>query len=383
LPESFETYQIVHPGDIVFRLTDLQNDKRSLRTAIVDERGIITSAYLALEPLRANPKFFNYLFRAYDLRKVFYAMGGGVRQSMKYEDVKRLEILLPPVDEQEAIVDFLDRETEKIDALIEEQRRLIALLKEKRQTVISRVVSTGLDPSAPMKCSGNGWIGDVPQHWTFNRIKRIARIISKGTTPTTIGAEFTDSGVRFLKAENITTDGVSLEPEFFIDEEAHHLLARSALAEGDVLVVIAGATTGKSSVVDPSCLPANTNQAVSFIRLVDTAYSRFLSYWLSTDSIQKMVLLGSVQSAQPNLSMEDLGNLPVVLPPLQDLQRVMKFLDEYSKQNRRLLSSADRLIALLQERRSALISAAVTGKIDIRGLAANTAEVPEAAYESA
>src|SRR5258708_7489619 len=132
LPGSFETYQIVYPGDIIFRLTDLQNDKRSLRTAIVEERGIITSAYLALEPFSADPQFLNYLPRAYDLGKVFYAMGSGVRQSMNYEDVKRMEMLLPAPEEQVTIAKFLDRETAKIDALIEEQRRLIALLKEKR-----------------------------------------------------------------------------------------------------------------------------------------------------------------------------------------------------------------------------------------------------------
>ena len=162
LPESFETYQIVHPGDIIFRLTDLQNDKRSLRTAIVEERGIITSAYLALKPLSANPQFLNYLFRAYDLRKVFYAMGGGVRQSMNYEDVKRMEMLLPPMDEQFAIAGFLDLETTKIDALIQEQRRLIVLLKEKRQAVISHTVTKGLNPCAPMKDPGIEWIGQLP-----------------------------------------------------------------------------------------------------------------------------------------------------------------------------------------------------------------------------
>ena len=125
LPESFETYQIVKPSDIVFRLTDLQNDKRSLRSAIVRKKGIITSAYLAVESLKIDSSFTSHLFRAYDLLKVFYSMGGGLRQSMKYSDMKWLPVLTPPLAEQTQIVRFLDHETARIDALIAEQQRLI------------------------------------------------------------------------------------------------------------------------------------------------------------------------------------------------------------------------------------------------------------------
>ena len=127
LPKSFETYQIVHVGDVVFRLTDLQNDKRSLRTAIAEQRGIITSAYLALAPEKVLPQFINYLLRAYDVTKVFYSMGGGLRQSLKFSDVKRLPILVPHPEEQTRITIFLDHETGKIDALVEEQEWLIEL----------------------------------------------------------------------------------------------------------------------------------------------------------------------------------------------------------------------------------------------------------------
>ncbi len=116
LPASFETYQIVESQDIVWRLTDLQNDKRSLRTAAVTERGIITSAYLATRPHGIRSDYLHYLLRAYDQQKVFYSMGGGLRQSMKFSDVKWLPLMLPPPAEQAAIAAFLDRETGKIAA---------------------------------------------------------------------------------------------------------------------------------------------------------------------------------------------------------------------------------------------------------------------------
>lgn len=143
LPESFETYQIVEPNDVVFRLTDLQNDKRSLRSAICRERGIITSAYLAAQPVGIEPSYLAYLMRTYDLTKVLYALGSGLRQSLKYSDMKRLPLLVPSQDEQTQIAKFLDYETAKIDALIEKQQQLIALLKEKRQAVISHAVTKG------------------------------------------------------------------------------------------------------------------------------------------------------------------------------------------------------------------------------------------------
>ena len=131
LPASFETYQIVAPNDIVWRLTDLQNDQRSLRTAIVRQRGIITSAYLVTRPTCIMPEFLNYLLRAYDLTKVLYSMGGGLRQSLKFSDVKWLPIMVPPEPEQSAIVMFLDNEIGKVDGLISGQKRLTELLAEK------------------------------------------------------------------------------------------------------------------------------------------------------------------------------------------------------------------------------------------------------------
>jgi len=146
MPESFNTYQIVGPDNIVLRLTDLQNDKRSLRVGIVREPGIITSAYVALGVVtRVTPSYFFHLLHAYDITKVFYALGGGVRQTMKFEDLKRMPILVPIENEQCAIADFLNRETGRIDELVSENERLIELLREERAALIARAVTKGLD----------------------------------------------------------------------------------------------------------------------------------------------------------------------------------------------------------------------------------------------
>lgn len=146
LPESFDTYQIINKGDIILRLTDLQNDKNSLRVGLVKERGIITSAYLKIvsAPCLIS-SYLYYLLYSYDITKVFYGMGGGLRQSMKFEDFRRLPLLIPTKEEQSAMVKHLDQLTAKIDTLIDKQVQQIELLKERRTALISAAVTGKID----------------------------------------------------------------------------------------------------------------------------------------------------------------------------------------------------------------------------------------------
>ncbi|MGG6108118.1 restriction endonuclease subunit S [Pantoea allii] len=144
-PESYATYQIVESGEIVFRFTDLQNDKRSLRSAQVMQRGIITSAYMAVKPQNIDSTYFSWLMRSYDLCKVFYAMGGGLRQSLKFEDVRRLPVLIPPVDEQSEITNTIKAGTARIDALVDKTEQSITLLKERRAVFITAAVTGQID----------------------------------------------------------------------------------------------------------------------------------------------------------------------------------------------------------------------------------------------
>ena len=232
--------------------------------------------------------------------------------------------------------------------------------------MITLTVTRGLNPNVKLKDSGVDWLREVPEHWEVKQIKYLSTLISKGTTPTTINAKFTSEGVRFIKAENISDGKVLAQPEFYIAEDAHATLARSDLQENDVLVVIAGATTGKSAILNESLLPANTNQAVSFIRPTDKRYSRYIDLWLNTNIVKSYVLLNSVQSAQPNLSMEDLGNIPIPFPPLAELLKIIEFLGLETTRINSLISKTQHSINLLKERRAALITAAVTGQIDVR-----------------
>lgn len=372
LPESFETYQIVHPGDIVFRLTDLQNDKRSLRTAVVGQRGIITSAYLAVMPDKIQSQFFHYLLRAYDLTKVFYSMGGGLRQSMNFSDVKRLPILAPPPFEQFRIAAFLDRETGKIDALVEEQRRLIELLKEKRQAVISHAVTKGLNPDAPMKDSGIEWLGEVPEHWHVKRIKYAICKLEQGWSPQCENYAAEEGEWAVLKVGCV--NGGAFNP----DENKALPPELSAIPElgihaGDVLISRANTRELVGSAGVPQFDYPHHLLCDKLYRLrlrEDICLPEYLAMFLCTPPARGEIELSATgaSSSMVNIGQSTITEMPMPLPSIEEQQRITSFVTHETVKSDRLIAAATHAIDLLQERRSALISAAVTGKIDVRRL---------------
>lgn len=362
LPASFETYQIVHEGDMVLRLTDLQNDKRSLRSGIVTKQGIITSAYLALEPTRIAPQFFAYLLRAYDLTKVFYSMGGGLRQSMKFDDLKRLPILLPSEEEQEAIASFLDRETTKIDALVEEQNRLTELLKEKRQAVITHAVTKGLDPDTPMKDSGVEWIGQVPKEWQVVLLKRVFSSVEYGISDTLEP----DGQIAVLRMGNINSGRVLLDDLKYVAEVDPSLLLR----DNDLLF---NRTNSLDLIGKVGLLTKRDKLPITFasylvrLRLNNDAEPKYFGYLLNTPGILGVARSSAfVAIGQCNLNPTRYGQIRVAIPPAHEQLSIVEYLDNVVGAMDELISNCERTIVLLGERRSALISAAVTGKIDVR-----------------
>lgn len=186
LPASFEGYNIVEPGDIVLRLTDLQNDHTSLRVGKVRERGIITSAYVTLRPFQGESQYLYYALHAYDLKKGFYGMGAGVRQGLTFTEARMIEIPFPAMEIQLAIADYLDEKCGAIDEIIEQAKATIEEYKAWKSSVIFEAVTKGLDPNVEMKDSGVEWIGKVPKHWSIEKAKHCVTI-DHGSDPKTEG----------------------------------------------------------------------------------------------------------------------------------------------------------------------------------------------------
>lgn len=365
LPESFNTYQIVDSGDVILRLTDLQNDKRSLRVGMVNEKGIITSAYLKIT---AKARFLDrYLYRllhSYDTIKVFYGMGGGLRQSMKFEEMRRLEILFPSLDEQKKIAAFLDHETAKIDALIEKQQRLIELLKEKRQAVISHAVTKGLAPNAPMKDSGVEWLGEVPAHWDIRRVKFVSGFTTSG--PRGWSELVGDEGALFVQSGDLDDAlAISFDNAKRVQVGNNAEAQRTLLCDGDVLVCITGAKTGNVAVCSVVPESSYVNQHLCLIRPTSKIEPVFLAVLLKSCVGQTYFEL-SQYGLKQGLSLEDVREAPVLLPPLAEQAAIVAHITAEAEKFDVLCAQALRSKELLQERRTALISAAVTGKIDVR-----------------
>jgi type I restriction enzyme S subunit len=283
------------------------------------------------------------------------------------EFISDLPFAIPPLSEQTTISSFLDHKTAEIDQLIASKEKLIALYEEEKTAIINHTVIKGLDPKVKTKPSGIEWLGDIPEHWEVKRLKRLCTIISKGTTPSTIGREILPSGdIRFIKAENVVNNAVVAEPDNFIDKKTNEIISRSQLEESDILFVIAGATIGKVAILTENFCPANTNQAVSFVRLADKNNVLFVWYWLQSDFIKKVLWLDAVQSAQPNLSMENLGNFYVPFPSAIEQSAIVTHIETECLRLDTIIDKFNKQIELFKEYRVTLISEVVTGKIDVR-----------------
>ena len=373
LPESFNTYQLVSSGDLILRLTDLQNDKRSLRVGQAKEEGIITSAYLKLtaKNIDLDERYFYRLLHSYDTTKVFYGMGGGLRQSMKFEEMRRLPMLVPTLDEQQKIAIFLDHETAKIDTLIEKQQQLIKLLKEKRQAVISHAVTKGLNPNAPMRDSGVEWLGQVPEHWVVSALKyHVDTVNGFGFSSTDVCEE----GVPFIRAGNIKKKSIT-ETDLYLPQRVVDRYKRVILSEGDIVISMVGSdprildsAVGQVGVVPKSMAGAVPNQNVVILReKSDSILKRFLFYILCSEPYRNHLNVFSHKLAnQSIISSSLIVNAKFMLPSTLEQKRIIDFLDKrLDNVDDVVLRNYDSL-EFLTERRTALISAAVTGKIDVR-----------------
>lgn len=297
------------------------------------------------------------------------ALAKGIRErstEFRWADASRVLLPVPPIEEQRKVCSFLDHEIAKIDALVEEQQVLIELLQEKRQAVISHAVTKGLDPSMPMKDSGVEWIGQVPLHWNLTKLRHLTSRISSGKTPSGGSETYVDEGVIFIRSQNVYDDGLRLDDVAFIPEVVDESMASSRIVPGDILLNITGGSIGRTCVVPQDLESANVNQHVCAIRLMDQSQVAYVSLFMKSDFIKKQIDFIQNGAAREGLNFEQIGQFFCLLPSLEEQKQIANFVGTETTKFESLLEEAQAAIDLLQERRTALISAAVTGKIDVR-----------------
>ncbi len=313
--------------------------------------------------------FVGWCFKSAPIKgQIDFAQNGAAREGLNFEQIAGLVAACPPAEEQQAIAAFLDRETATIDALITEQRRLIDLLREKRQAVISHAVTKGLDPEAPMRDSGVAWLGEVPAHWAVCPIKRMSLLITDGAHAS---PETADGVYDFVSTADIDGDLIDFDRCLKTSPSSYEYLVRTGCQplQGDVLFSKDG-TIGRTVVVRMQRAFVVASSLIIIRPDSAVLKSTYLNYLCQSSVVRQQVDRLVKGAGLPRLSIQNLLKVVGVFPPIKEQQTIVTFLNRETARIDALMAEAETAIALLQERRTALISAAVTGKIDVRGRAA-------------
>lgn len=367
VPESFETYQIVNPGDIVLRTTDLQNDHTSLRVGMVRDRGIITSAYLALRvSAGVSPDFGFQFLNVWDTSKAIYGYGSGLRQNLDFSHFKRMPVLVPPPHEQSAIVRFLNWATGRIERAIRAKQTLIALLNEQMQIIIHHAVTRGLDTSKALKSSGIPWLGDIPQHWEVAALRRYWRV----TDCKHLTVPFVEDGIPLASVVEVQSFSLNLDRCKRTTSDWYRVLIEGDRKprRGD-LIYCRNASVGACALVETDVEFA-MGQDVCLIRS-EAQNQRFLNYLLHSPFMDHQLELLLVGSTFKRINVSNIKALAVLVPPRKEQDEICSFLDVKLIGYNATRARFEKEIELLREYRIRLVADVVTGKLDVREAAAS------------
>lgn len=345
--ETISKYTVVAPNDIMINGLNLNYDFISQRVAQVKEHGVITSAYVSLRPTSlACSRYYTYFLKSMDFKKMFHGMGTGIRLTLSYNELKNQFIPFPSIEEQQAIASYLDTATAKIDEAIAQQQKMIDLLNERKQIIINNAVTKGLNPNAKMKPSGIDWIGNIPEHWELKQYRHLFYNLDYLRQPITAdersrnNPQFDYYGASGIidKIDYYNVDDKVL----LIGEDGANLLMRNLpliyKAEGKFWV----------------------NNHAHILKPIQDDYD-FMAYVMEAADYTLFI----TGSAQPKLSQSNLNAVKLPIPPIEEQQSIVKYLEQRTGKIDISISNTTKQIALLQERKQIIINDVVTGKVRI------------------
>ena len=359
LPASFDTYQIVEEGNIVMRLTDLQNDHKSLRVGLVKEEGIVTSAYVCLGVYDSIfPSYLYNVLHSYDIKKLFYSMGGGLRQNLNWQGLKKLDIPLPLKDEQQAIVAYIEEKCQMIDAYVADKEKEIELLQELKQKTIADAVTKGLNPDAKMKDSGISWIGEIPEHWEVCRMKRVFSEAKEKT----ISEEGT-----LLSLSQYT--GITLKDDakkvgMF---EAESTIGYNVVHPGQFVMNIMLAWNGSYAVSDYEGIISPSYCVFNFNEDCEKKYFHYLLRLPAYAGAFKTMSKGIIESRLRLYPIYFLA-FKTIIPPQDEQQAIVAYIEEKCEKIDKLASELQSEIDYLKEYKQRLIADCVTGQVNVQNI---------------
>ena len=309
--------------------------------------------------------FKKYLINHHAVLSHFSSEGKGTtRQIIGRYVVNGARVVLPPLHEQDKIVEYLDRKTTLIDSLLEKTVRKIELLKEKRISLINEVVTKGLNPDVEMKDSGVEWIGEIPSHWVISKIKFeceiIGRIGFRGYTTEDIVDE--GDGVVTLSPSNILNDEFNLKNRTFLSWEKYHESPEIQIFHSDIILVKTGSTIGKAAIIPEGVSEMTINPQLVVLKRIKPL-NRYLFAQTTCRFIKESFGLEQTGSTTPTISQEKIKEFPLLLPPLHEQEQIVEYLDEQTSIIDSTITNEEKRIKLLKEYRQSLISEVATGKI--------------------
>lgn len=359
LPASFDTYQIVEDGVIVLRLTDLQNDQKSLRVGLAKEEGIVTSAYVCLGVFKSMaPAYLYSVLHSYDIKKLFYSMGGGIRQGLNWQGLKKLDIPLPPLPEQLKIVSYLESKTSSIDAYVAEKEKELQLLNELKEAEIANVVTRGLNPDVKMKDSGIPWIGMIPEHWEVSRMKRIFSESKEKTS---------EEGGILLSLSQYT--GITLKDNakkvgMF---EAESTVGYNIVHPGQFVMNIMLAWNGSYAVSDYEGIISPAYCVFNFNEDCEKKYFHYLLRQPSYYGAFKTMSKGIIESRLRLYPVYFLA-FKTIIPPIDEQKAIVDHINQKCAKINSLIVEMEAEIEYMKEYKQRLIADCVTGQVNVQNI---------------
>ncbi|MDX7946920.1 restriction endonuclease subunit S [Aeromonas caviae] len=362
--DAGDNRKLVKAGDFVI---NSRSDRKG-SSGISERDGSVSLISIVMEPKGINHRYIHHLLRSYPFQEEFYRWGKGIVAdlwSTNYSEMKNIILPIPTDTEQRTIAAFLDYETSQIDRLISQQQRLIELLKEKRQAVISHAVTKGLNPNAPMKDSGVEWLGQVPEHWVISPLKYKC-VFSGGGTPSKDNLEYWNGSIPWVSPKDMKSFWIT-DAEDKITEQAIKESSTKLVQPGAVLMVVRSGILQRTIPVGMNTIPVTMNQDMKAIRFSSAVYAEWLSFFIKGYEDSLLLDWRKQGATVESIEHEYLANSLMLFPPEEEARSIIAALGRRLDKFDQLEQRASDAITLLQERRTALISAAVTGKIDLRG----------------
>lgn len=356
LPDNYNGYNIIEKDDIVLRFTDLQNDKRSLRTGLVTEKGIITSAYVTIKAKKQiHMPYFHYLLHSYDVAKVFYNMGNGVRQGLNFEEFSKLMLVEPPIDEQRKIAEFLDKKCEEVDGLIADIQKQIDTLEQYKRSTITEAVTKGLNPTVEMKDSNIQWVGKIPAHWVQHPLYYY---FIEHKHKNFLGEENNLLSLSYGKIirKDINTDEGLLPDNFnsynIIDK--NDIVLRLTDLQNDKRSLRTGIASERGIITS----------AYLTLRSIKTISAQYFYYLLHAYDLMK-VLYNMGSGVRQGLNYEELSKMMLIEPPIDEQEAIAEYLDKKCAEIDACIEEKKQQISVLETYKKSIIFEYVTGKKEV------------------